>query len=150
MTNGKNERRERWGKLVVDLLRKALPNSLASAGEIARDLGLKEARVRRILEGKAHLSLAEILQIPRPIAQRLIELCQERLDEETPFRSLRVEAWDTLVEIASIGRSLAAGGDIESFADEVLKKLISQIDEASIRLAQMRRRIWRERQRRGG
>jgi hypothetical protein len=121
---------------------------LGGAG-VARFLGTDRATVHRYGTGEKLLPLRDVIAAPLPVQRRVLGLALDRLDTSRPdVTSLRVEAILVCSEAAQVALTLERG-DLERLDASALDSLLSLIDTMIDRLMKLRRRLWRERQRRG-
>lgn len=122
---------------------------LGGAG-VARYLGTDRAVVHRYGTGEKLLPLRDVIAAPLAVQRRVFSAGVHRLDGLLPdATSLRAEAILVCSEAAQVAITLERG-DLERLDASALDGLLNLIDSMLDRLMKLRRRIWRERQRRGG
>lgn len=122
---------------------------LGGAG-VARFLGTDRATVHRYGTGEKLLPLRDVIAAPLPVQRRVLGLALDRLDTSRPdVTSLRAEAILVCSEAAQVALTLERG-DLERLDASALDGLLNLIDTMLDRLMKLRRRLWRERHRRGG
>jgi hypothetical protein len=123
---------------------------LGGAG-VARFLGTDRATVHRYGTGEKLLPLRDVIAAPPVVQQRVLRLAGDRLDgpRSEEGGGLVADAILACSEAAQVAVQLERGS-LERLDARALDGLLDLIDSLLDRLTRLRRRIWRERQRRGG